>query len=435
MKFTWVVGRGRCLGGGGEEDGPSHPSCEVPLLGGWLGLPPTKHGVAANAKESPRRILFPVSIKHPKNVLRSALDNMENPQVSSAEGSPQDPEGDISSSNTAGVILGREQASTCGVESREVDEHEAHAGESNQTREGGSDETSEHVNDETNQVAAGVGDLDYIRAFQRSPHSLPHWRNVLSRSRVESSGSILLLSFRQGEGVVSRQKLSHGFERLQATLTDGVAPSATPQAVFVRDISTRMMNSLGPAFNLSPEIFEAQLVQSGFAPASYEDPDSSTWVTRFLPKRHISLRWFSPVLRKDMEPRGMVSRRLLISEGLKWNRYVKRRRGIIRLPEPSRQLHPAVNIFRQEWWLSARTRQKLVPDENPRYLDSTALAEILDASEAANSDSRFLTQSSPSKEPDIVAWEERVTFCWGHRGQERRRMFPSHIHGLLNANL
>lgn len=341
---------------------------------------------------------------------------MENPPTSNAEGNLQDTEVEISSSITAGVVLGGDQQSTGDVEGGEVDDHEVHAGESNETSEGG--------NDETSQAAAGVEDLDYIQAFQRSRNSLPHWRNVLSPSRVEWSGSILLLSFCHGDGVVTRQCLnSPDFDRLHATSTDGAAPSDMPQAVFVRDISTSMMNSLGPAFDLSPEIFESQLVQSGFTPSSYEDPDPSTWLTRFLPKRHITLRWFSAVLRKDMEPRDMASRRLLISRGLKWIRYINGP-GRNNQSFSRQQLHPAVNIFRQEWLVSARNRppkHALVPDKNFPY-SSAALAEILDTGEAVDSDRRFLAQSSLSENSNIVAWEERVTFCWGQRGQERRRM-------------
>ena len=37
---------------------------------------------------------------------------------------------------------------------------------------------------------------------------MPHWRNVLETPRVGGSGSIVLIAFRNGDGVVSRRTLS-----------------------------------------------------------------------------------------------------------------------------------------------------------------------------------------------------------------------------------
>ena len=277
----------------------------------------------------------------------------------------------------------------------------------------------------TDTAAAGV---DYLVRFRLRRHLMPHWRNVLEPSRVDLSGSILLLSFKHGEGVVSRQTLGSqdlGRPEAGASWVDSETPDGVSQAIFVRDISSRIIDTLGPAFNLSPETFEQHLVQSGYTESSYADPDPSTWPTRFLPTQHVSLRWFSPVLRKDMEPSDMVSRRrLLASGGLQWDRLISdqqgRMGGLVR--KRRQQLHTATNIFRQEWPLSAVYRppkRKLIPASGFGDPELVEIAEddgsgIFGAGAPRGDDSSL-------GDPEIVAWEERITFCWGSRGQERCR--------------
>jgi hypothetical protein len=129
-------------------------------------------------------------------------------------------------------------------------------------------------------------DHHYIESFRLNRHLMPHWRNVLSPPRVKSSGSISLLWFETGTGILDRKQIPSEHlhpESLAETFTrdaDGIV--SPPQAVFVRDISSRILNTLGPTFNLSPESFEEHLVRSGYTAFSYLDPEPSTRPTRFL---------------------------------------------------------------------------------------------------------------------------------------------------------
>lgn len=273
----------------------------------------------------------------------------------------------------------------------------------------------------------------YIESFRLSRHLIPHWRNVLSPSRVNASGSILLLWFGPGTGILDRQELSsetlHPESLVERFTPDPSGVASPPQAVFVRDISSRIMNTLGPTFNLSPESFEEHLVQSGYTASSYLDPEPSTWPTRFLCKHQASLRWFSVVPRKDMEPRDEFSRCQLLADGLKWSRESRQRgeAGEVVFIRRSHELHTSTNIFRREWPLSLKYRpssRKLHSTSETSWNESfgvsgEVLVEIGD--DNASIDSSGTGDDSALEETNIVAWEERITFCWGNHSHERRR--------------
>ncbi|KAB5549450.1 hypothetical protein GE09DRAFT_1288095 [Coniochaeta sp. 2T2.1] len=182
----------------------------------------------------------------------------------------------------------------------------------------------------------------------------------------------------------------------------------------MHDLSRELINSIGPALCLWPEVFEEHLVKSGYTAASYEDAESSTWPTRFLRKQQVSLRWHSLVRRRDMEPRDIHSRRLLLNGELEWKRAFREggpgsREGRWQ----THSLHAIPNIFRQEWSLSSvnrAMRSGLVEGERRGLIDISKGDEQEHAGEL---------QHTPENEMDIVAWEERVTFCWGSWGLGR----------------
>ncbi|KAH6843494.1 hypothetical protein B0I37DRAFT_218904 [Chaetomium sp. MPI-CAGE-AT-0009] len=265
----------------------------------------------------------------------------------------------------------------------------------------------------------GEGDPKYIDTFRPVRYLMPHWRNVLELSRVKSSGSISLLWFGHGIGIWDRRELASG-SLCPGSLAEAFAPepggtASPPQAVFVRDISSRIINTLGPTFNLSPETFEEHLVQSGYTALSYANPEPSTWPTRFLRRQQVSLQWFSVVLRKDMEPRDDFSRLQLLGDGLRWSRETKLqgRAREVSLTRRHRELHTSTNIFRREWPLSSTYR----PPKRKLHGTIYDLVEI--GEEDASSNSSSIEDESPMEEPNIVAWEERVTFCWGNCSQQR----------------
>jgi hypothetical protein len=203
------------------------------------------------------------------------------------------------------------------------------------------------------------------------------------------------------------------------------------EGVFVRDMSSDLINCLGPTFNLSPETFEEHLVQSGYNP--YADDSAagpSTWPTRFLAKPHVSLSWFSVVVRKSLEPRNMSRRLELLREGLKSEEPVRQRPWPFRSEMLLREQHlrALTNIFRPEWRVSAllhrapRHKSQGVTPDGDLDGDFSEYSEDEEndlAAEADNLHHHWKMYLSRGK----VAWEERVTFCWGTRGQERHREF------------
>ena len=147
----------------------------------------------------------------------------------------------------------------------------------------------------------------------------------------------------------------------------------------------------------------------------YDDPDpSTTWPTRFLPRQRVSLRWHSLVIRDNVEPRDMVSRKLLIGGALEWRRSAESLSEGTLGPKnmwKKYSLSTLTNIFRKEWPLSASYR---APHPRLRRDDDENLVDI-------GSDDKSDLDETTSMDTEAVAWEERVTFCWGSWKQEKLR--------------
>lgn len=274
----------------------------------------------------------------------------------------------------------------------------------------------------------------YIASFSSRRHLMPHWRNVLAAPRIDQCGSVTVLSFTRrarGLGLQSSHELS-GSDLNASSLTAalGLDPGAAlslesnqrllPRGVLVSDLSKPLINILGPTFHLSPEVFEEHLVRSGYTTTSYWDRDSSTWPTRFLHNKYISsLRWYSLVLRKDMEPRDSHSRNLLLGGYLNWERYFRRVEPQEEIIKHERFLSTSTNIWRQEWPISSVNRplkRRLILREDGKCLVDTSEEDELEEVNSIN--------HRPNEELDLVAWEEKVTFCWGRLDQGRVRTFP-----------
>lgn len=267
----------------------------------------------------------------------------------------------------------------------------------------------------------------YILSFQSRRHLMPHWRNVLAPSRGFNRGMISLNSFfrppeESGSGLALEGELRLEAQGMTPTsLMEALGPSSAYQqradikAILVSDLSERLINSIGPVLHLSPEAFEEHLVKSGYTPASYEDPGSSTWPTRFLQKQQVSLRWHSLVRREDVEPRNEDHRRQLLTRGLSWDRaFPAEQRGKVRWRD--RYLVTKTNIFRQEWPLSVVYRPL-----QSRLVQDGMTGGLIDVGEGDELTEWYMLNRRPESEMDIVAWEECVTFCWGQWGSRRVR--------------
>ena len=282
----------------------------------------------------------------------------------------------------------------------------------------------------------------YISSFRPWLHLMPHWRNVLASPRLGNSGEISILSFSSDAAarpvLQSRQLLDSAQldpESLAASLEPGgnAETDAVSHAVFVSDLSPWFIDALGPTLNLSPEVFEEHLVQSGYTGTSYDDPDPrTTWPTRFLLPQHVSLRWHSLVKRRDTEPRDMSSRKLLIDDRLEWLRESRGRDR--RVVWRHHALFAQTNIFRREWPLSALYRPpnpRLVWRPDP--LSAVNELVLIDISEDADGEEG---KENAAQDPDIVAWEERVTFSWGcsATGKIIRKFLWAGHHDTVLAN-
>ncbi|KAK3314391.1 hypothetical protein B0H66DRAFT_376982 [Apodospora peruviana] len=287
-------------------------------------------------------------------------------------------------------------------------------------------------------VASNDEELTYIERFKSRQHLMPHWRNVLASPRNDvkmndGNGLLQLLTFfRPLDGRLALgdiQALHADDDRIGprslADALDAWNPDRHPdrnpdripvfKAVLVSDLGTDLINSLGPTLRLSPEVFEEHLVKSGYTAESYGDADSSTWPTRFLRKQQVSLRWHSLVLRENMEPRDADTRRLLLNDDLDWKTSFPIGGAGNRVEWRRRYLSTLTNIFRQEWSLSSvyrPMRKQLVQSLEQRGLINIGEGDELQAPDEL--------ERLPENEMDVVAWEERVTFCWGSRDDQER---------------
>jgi len=313
------------------------------------------------------------------------------------------------------------------------------------------DEENENFDESPQDAATSnpTADPYYIRSFQSQGHLMPHWRNVLAECRTDASGLVQVLSF-VNEQIDREQNLwnlqLHWTGRIESSsLAEELArhplaadlarhPAAVfnqpARAIFACDLSETMINDIGSIFHLSPEVFEEHLVQSGYTAKSYLDRDPSTWPTRFLPKRQVSLRWHSLVMRRDMEPRNQSERQDLVRDGLRWWRKVNKIDGRKRLTPlwQSRHLWTLPNIFRQEWSLSAiyhPPRRTLTTDSKRNALVDIGDGDGYDGKVGDDGEVDEVDEIVEVADDDlnVVAWEERVTFCWGNIEQERVREF------------
>jgi hypothetical protein len=75
----------------------------------------------------------------------------------------------------------------------------------------------------------------------------------------------------------------------------------TAQLVLVEDLSSLAMLTLGRSLSLPPEVFTEHLINAKFGERLHQlghQVESRHWVTPFLKKEHLSLRWFRPVRRR-----------------------------------------------------------------------------------------------------------------------------------------
>jgi hypothetical protein len=131
-----------------------------------------------------------------------------------------------------------------------------------------------------------------------------------------------------------------------------------------------------------------------------------------------------------MRPRNQSEFKDLVRGGLWWSSQVE----VFESPEPgnlagrtrlewrSHHLTPLTNIFRQEWSLSVSTMNR--PPDPKANGKSDGLS---DTDEDDDDD-------SVKEDLDIVAWEERVTFCWGQFKQRQIRMLKLPVELCYDAD-
>ncbi|KAK0622762.1 hypothetical protein B0T14DRAFT_152819 [Immersiella caudata] len=272
---------------------------------------------------------------------------------------------------------------------------------------------SDHVVDEADSGGgAPEPTLSYLEQFRDwgVRERMPHWRNILFDGRNPDAGTVTGVYFTRTQATWMMQRwtaLSREVQPLTITQPPAVntafgpfppGPPAIVQALIVNDLSNLMMDCLGPNLNLSPEVFEEHLVRSGYTPASYDDPDTITWLTHLLPKKSVSIRWHSPLLRQDEQPRNMAERRMLVNKGIEWKEQAGTDTKGWPITEDCR-LSTLSNIFRRDWPL-------FIPrGKSPKKPEKDSWQHIREKKEQE--------QKEKNGEYQVVAWEECATFSWG----------------------
>ena len=150
--------------------------------------------------------------------------------------------------------------------------------------------------------------------------------------------------------------------------------------IIAEDLSTELISCLGSSLNISPEVFEEHLLNSGWRNGQYDDEESSTWITRDMAKPYTSLRWFRPVKRKLQRPYFDTD----------WQRL----------------LTPSEEAFSWTESVHDRGRQDLGVQHKSTVAKNIVRAEL-----------DLKTDSEASAEVgDLTAWEERAT-VWSRQSE------------------
>lgn len=150
-------------------------------------------------------------------------------------------------------------------------------------------------------------------------------------------------------------------ERLDTVLKEQDAIGVHFRLVVANDLSKELIGCLGSSLDISPDMFEEHLLDSGLQDPPNEERNSETWITRNTPKDYVSFKWYRPVRRNQLRSYSEDDRSILLthpSGSLSWHmpgpgsntpRFVKHESRFIK------------NILRRNWAFEAEGEDD--PDE------------------------------------------------------------------------
>ena len=150
----------------------------------------------------------------------------------------------------------------------------------------------------------------YAQTINTFSAHLPHLKNVLQVSTRRRNVTVECYDYSDNT-LTSKRKFSRRRqddfytdegESLYNVMQDYTESTGQLRLIIAEDLSTELIACMGSSLNISPEVFEEHLLNSGWRNGRYDDDETDTWVTRDMTKSYTTLRWFRPVKRKLQRP-------------------------------------------------------------------------------------------------------------------------------------
>lgn len=193
--------------------------------------------------------------------------------------------------------------------------------------------------------------LKALYSFQRDLETNPVITRLDYKNNIENPRRKSRRVFR------SRDWLGPNSKAFAKKLSAGGSSSAFLRVLFIEDLTSALIDTLGTLYGVDPELFASHMSSSGSSNLSYDDPPPARWSTAKMRKSYYSLKWYRPVrLEKRVSqwlrnPKDLAK---LGEDGIEWSETTHERRG---QDIYEKKTHHNVtlnnNIFRRSWPLSS----------------------------------------------------------------------------------
>lgn len=202
-----------------------------------------------------------------------------------------------------------------------------------------------------NSLMSCMPHLEALYSFKRDPETSPAITRLDYKNNIENPRHKSRRVFR------SRDWLGPYSKNFAKKLSSGGTSSVFLRVLFVEDLTSSLIDTLGELYGVDPELFASHMSSSGSSTLSYDDPPPARWRTAKMRKSYYSLKWYRPVrLEKRVSqwlrnPKDLAK---LEEDGIEWSETTHERRG---QDTYETKTHHSVtlnnNIFRRSWPLSS----------------------------------------------------------------------------------